>query len=120
MDSRRLPRLWLGLLISLAVLVMLLPLLPLAAGAQGANQVVINYLQAIDAPDKFGVTLRTYFTLTDATGQINTTAQISSVKYILDAADGGTYGAKVAKAADPISVALVLDFSGSMYNQYLN
>ncbi len=113
MNSRRWARLWLVMVIALAAANVLLPL---AARAQGAGQVVINYLEAIDAPDKFGVTLRTYFTLTDATGKVNTAPQIDKVKYVLDPEDGGTYDAKVTKASDPISIILVLDFSGSMYN----
>jgi hypothetical protein len=113
MNSRTWPRLWLVMVITLAAANVLLPL---AVRAQGAGQVVINYLEAIDTPDKFGVTLRTYFTLTDATGKVNTAPQIDKVKYVLDSEDGGTYDAKVSKASDPISVILVLDFSGNMYN----
>lgn len=118
MHLRRWPLVWLAVVTVLATAHLLLPL---AATAQAANQVIINYQEAVDTPDKFGVTLRVFFTLLDNAQQVAVTnAQIDSAKFVLDAEDGGTYDTKVSKASGPISVVLVLDASGSMYNQMKN
>jgi Mg-chelatase subunit ChlD len=112
MRKHQWPLVWLvvGALLAIATL-----LLPLGVTAQAGAQTVINFIQSVDTPDKFGVTLKVFFTLTDATQQPITSAQVTSAKFTLPD-DNLTVDAKVSKANGPINMVLVLDASGTMFN----
>ncbi len=114
MKERRWPVLWLVIILIFGTANLLLPL---AVNAQAGTQTNINLIQADDTPDKFGVTLRVFFTLTDkGSGQPLSSAEVKTAKYVLPD-DNQTVDATVGKATGPIFVVLVLDTSGAMFNR---
>ncbi len=91
-------------------LLLLALLIPLAARAQTSGQILINYPEIADEGDGLGLSV--YFNVTDSTGQVATTADVASARFLTD--DGQSYDATVEKPTSPIFIALVLDASGSM------
>src|SRR5438477_11149044 len=114
MITHRWSRVWLVMLTTLSMVGLLLPL---TVTAQAVSQVVINYVQADDLPDKFAVDLKVFFTLQDSSKKAISGAQVDKATFVLDPEDGGSYDAKVGKANGPISLVLVLDTSNRTFNQ---
>ncbi|MBX3085101.1 MAG: VWA domain-containing protein [Anaerolineae bacterium] len=106
------------LVFMLLVLVIALSLAaPHAVLAQLPTNVVANFVEVEQDPEKDGLNLKVYFVMTDGTGAVSTGIEPAGADVILSSDEGGTIPAQVVKAADPISVVLVLDVSGSMSGQ---
>jgi hypothetical protein len=90
---------------------------PEAAKAQLPTNVVANFVEVEQDPEKDGLNLKVYFVMTDGTGAVSAGIEPAGADVILSSDEGGTIPAQVERATDPISVVLVLDVSGSMSGQ---
>lgn len=94
------------------VLVVVVCITGLQVNAQSASEILINYVEAVEAED--GLELTAFFTLVNSSGQADPRATVRSASLLIDEGNPTRYDATIDKPDTPLYITLVLDASGSM------